>query len=136
MDARQFTCVDHLLTLCNIQRHGLFANDMLTGSGRPDGVFGMHGIGQDNINNINIRVLGNFIEGAVVIDMRIGDLVLFSVEQLLLGRPSDKACQVAMLRMLEGRRQLPHGVPTQAYKCDAQTFLISPRDGSIQISWK
>src|ERR1051325_2668010 len=56
--------IDHLLALGRSASHGFLGEDMLAGLQSTDGVFGMHAIWKDDVNNIDFGV---FLDGVIVL---------------------------------------------------------------------
>ncbi len=59
---------NHLFAVGNAGGHRLFAEHMLAGLGGADGVFGMHGIRQRNIDRIDGGIVRDLVEVLVVVD--------------------------------------------------------------------
>ena len=67
---------DHLLGLGDVEAHGLFAEDVFAGLGGADGVFGVHGVWERDIDCIDGGVVRDLVKVFVVIDGVSRDVVL------------------------------------------------------------
>src|SRR5208337_719293 len=67
---------DHRLGLGHIGGHGLFAEDVLAGFGGADGVLGVHGVGQRDVDGVDGGVVRDFVEVFVVVNGAGRDAVL------------------------------------------------------------
>ncbi len=112
--------VDHLLAFPHREGHGFFANDVLAGPGRPDGVLGVHGVGQHHVHDVNVGVVADGVEVAVVVEVAGRHVVLFGPGLGLFRRTGYHASQPAPLGFLEGGGQLQGAVVTQPYQGHAQ----------------
>ena len=56
--------IDHLLALGRSVGHRLLGEDMLAGLQSTDGIFGMHPIGQNDVNNVDFGVV---FDGVIVL---------------------------------------------------------------------
>ncbi len=67
---------DHGFAIGDGGGHGLLAKDVLAGLGGADGVLGVHGVGQGDVDGVDGGVVGDFVEVFVVVDGAGGDAVL------------------------------------------------------------
>ena len=105
---------DHLFTFLNVEGHGFFTNDVFARLGCPNAELGVHGVGQNDIHDIDIRIVADFVEVVVVVNIFIRNLVLGFPTFGLAGSTRDDAREAAMLGLLEGWSQLPSGVVAEA----------------------
>ena len=66
---------DHGLGFGDVDGHGLFAEDMLAGLGGADGVLGVHGVGQRDVDGVDGGVVRDLVEVFVAVDGVGGDAV-------------------------------------------------------------
>jgi hypothetical protein len=59
---------DHRLGFGDRGRHRLFAHHVLAGLGGADRVFGVHGIGQDHIDDIDVGIVADPVKGLIRVD--------------------------------------------------------------------
>src|SRR5690606_33223753 len=69
--------VDHALAFLFCHGHRLFAPDMLSGFRSANGVLSVHGGWQHDIDHVDIRVVGDAVEVIVVVNVLVGNVVLF-----------------------------------------------------------
>jgi hypothetical protein len=98
----------------------LLADDVLARLRRPHHVLGVHGVGQHHVHNVDGRVVNHPVEGLVIVDVLVGDVVLLLPLGGLGRRARHDARQPAKLGLLQGRRQLPAAVAAQAHQRHAQ----------------
>ncbi len=67
---------DHLLAVGDAGGHGLFAEHVLAGLGGADGVLGVHGVGQRDVDGVDGGIVRNLVEVFVVVDGTGGNVVL------------------------------------------------------------
>ena len=68
--------VDHAAALGGGDVHGLLAEDVLAGTGGADGVLGVHGVGEGDVDGVDGGVGGDAVEVLVGVDGGGGDVVL------------------------------------------------------------
>jgi len=67
---------DHLLAVFNAGGHGLFTEHVLAGLGGADGVLGVHGVGERDVDGIDSGVVRDLVERFVAVDGTGWDVVL------------------------------------------------------------
>ena len=83
----------HVTAVGSRIRHRLFAQNMLARFGRSNGVFGMHAVWQDNVNEIDGLIRRQLVEAVVVIDMAGANTVFFGPQFLFVRRSSHNRSQ-------------------------------------------
>ncbi len=82
---------DHGLGFGDVDAHGLFAEHVLAGFGGADGVLGVHGVGQGDVDRVDGGVAGDLVEVFVVVDGGCGDAVLGGDAVGLVAMAADQA---------------------------------------------
>ena len=85
---------------------GFSQNTCLPSLRTADGVLGVHPIGQNDVDHIDLVVGRDFVVRAVVVDVSRIDAVLLFPTLRFLGRAGDDAFQLGVFRLLQGRSDL------------------------------
>ena len=89
--------VDHPGAFGGGDSHGLLAEDMLAGLGGADGVFGVHAVGQPDVDGIDLGIVRDLVEVLVVVDRFVRDSVeLLKFRRLLRGVAADQRGDLAV----------------------------------------
>jgi hypothetical protein len=122
--------VDHLLAFFDGNFHRLFAQDMFAGLGRLDGVLGVQGIGRNDINNINIRVVAHLFHRVVVVDIFVWNVVLRFPFFGFGGMAGDNPGKTAIFRQLQSRCDLIGAQAAQAANSKSKLAVGVSRPGA------
>ena len=82
---------DHGFGFGDVGGHGLFAEHVLAGLGGADGVLGVHGVGQRDVDGVDGGVARDLVEVFVVVDGAGGDAVLGGDAVGLVAMAADQA---------------------------------------------
>ena len=88
--------VDHGLGIGDGGGHGLFAEHVLAGLGRADGVLGVHAVGQGDVDGVDVFVVGDGVDSFVAVDVARGNAVLAAIFSALSRWPLTRAGDAAV----------------------------------------
>ena len=98
LDFGGFAGVDHRLAFLSRDFHRLFAEDMFAGLRGANRVLAMHGIGQNNVNDIDLRIASDLIEGLVIVNILLRNFVFVGPNLFFSGRAGNDGRQTAEFR--------------------------------------
>ena len=105
---------DHRLAFGDRDRHRLLAHHMFAGLVRADRVFGVHRVGQHDIDDVDVRIVADPVIGLVAVPVRLGDAVLGAVFLQLGGGAAHQRLEFGELAVLEIGEDLLGGVIAEA----------------------
>lgn len=126
--------LDHLLGLARGQGHGFFADDVFASLKRLDGIFGMHAVGQYDVDNIDVLVVGDVVEVRIVVDILLWNVVLFRPSLCLCGCTRDDPRKVTLICFSERSGKHGGAVIAEANEGDTRFFCLL-RDGCTGKGW-
>ena len=98
---------DHLVALLDRNGHRFFAEHVLTGLSGADRVLGMHAVGQHDVDDVDVGVVFDAVEGVIAVDVLLRNAVLLGPLTCLLRAAADEPGEAAVLCLLKSWRELP-----------------------------
>ena len=93
----------HALAFGDAHGHRLLAQDVLAGFQRADRVFGVHAVRKDDVDGVDVAVVGQPVETGVIVDrLRIDPVDLGDLFGLV-RMPADEGGRARQLALAEGR---------------------------------
>jgi hypothetical protein len=120
---RLFAGLNHVLALLHRDFHRFFAEHVLAGAGGANGEFAMHGIGQHDIHDVDVGIIGDAVEVLVIIDVLARDIVLVGPDLLLGGSARDNTGEATLLCFLQSGRDLVGAQAAEADEGEAKPFI-------------
>ena len=103
------TSRDHGFTIHRAIRHRLFTQDMLTGLRASDGELLVHRVWQNDIDDVNVRIIFDRIKVLVVVDALLGNPVFLRPHFLFSRRAGNNAGELAVIRLEQSGSNLVRG---------------------------
>ncbi len=124
---RRTTRVDHPLAFLNGDLHRLLAEDMLAGLCRGNRLVAVLGVGGHDVEDVDVRVVGQLPDRVVRIDAVIRDSIPGLPLPDLVGRPGDDAGQPAVFGFEQCRSDLVLAQAPKAAEREADLPARAPR---------
>ena len=97
---------DHGFGFGDADAHGFFAEDVLAGFGGAEGVFGVHGVGQGDVDGIDFVIVSKAVHILVVVDIGFGDAVLGGDAGGFVGMAGDERGDFGVAGGLDGAHEV------------------------------
>ncbi len=100
---------DHGFAVGNRSGHRLFAQHMLAGLEAANGVFGVHAVGQHDVNDVDVGIVLQLVVGLVAVDVLRVDAITRAELGGLFGMPGNERDGLGMLAQGKRRKDLVDG---------------------------
>src|SRR5271170_3061457 len=114
--------VDHFLAFGGSAGHGLFGQHVFAGLEPADGVLGVHAVGQDDVDDVDFRIVFDRVIVLVVVNVLKVDAVAHRELFGFIRMAADKGNQPGLFAFREGRENFVHGETAEAHDGPAQLF--------------